>query len=143
MSIWCSWPQVGYDVHAEEPLRGGEVLTFAQGFSNHFPDSERTHELPAAIDLAHIAPWCVPGHDEPCPTCGGGHDHPEVGPWVRLSVRADAGLSFWAKDEDGNPIQERVEADVVLDEAAALRLFHDLGDWLQMPKVHPNRKVDR
>lgn len=143
MSIWCSWPHVGRDRFEDDELRGGEVLTYAQGFSNHYPDLSGDFELPAAIGLAHIAPWCVSGHDsgaEPdwiCSACGKSHEmnEGEVGDWLRLSVHAAAGLNFWAKDAEGRPTREVVGADVVLDEAAVLRLYHDLGDWLMRPKV--------
>jgi hypothetical protein len=151
MSIWCSWPWVGHDPFDGEAPRGGEVRTYAQGFSNHYPDTSGSHELPATIDLAHVAPWCVTGHDSGeapewrCSGCDESHESNErqVGAWLRLGIAAAAGLNFWAKDAEGNPTRERVDAEVVLDERAVLRLYHDLGDWLMLPKVRSAEEAKR
>lgn len=139
MSIWCSWPNVGHEEHAEEPLRGGEVRTFADGFSNHHPDLTGENELPAAVGLCHIAPWCVPGHDEDCARCKTSHDHPEVGEWVRLTVSAEDTLSWWGANEDGERPRHvgPQSMSVVMDEAAARQLAADLLEWANMPKVRP------
>ena len=49
MSIWASGPTIGRD--DEDDLREpGTVLTYAEGWSNHYPDG--TAELPATIDVA-------------------------------------------------------------------------------------------
>lgn len=144
MSIWCSWPSVGHDPwEITGPPRGGEVRTYADGFSNHHPDATGSHELPAHVGICAIAPWCVPGHDEDgndgrCAGCGERHDHPEVGEWVRLTVAAPTALSWWhAKDE--RPRREPMYAAVVMDEAAARQLAADLLAWADEPKVRPIR----
>lgn len=152
MSIWCSTDHIGtdptvmYEVgegiyqvdigagvpkgrKVEQTAQHGNVLTFAEGFSNHFPDLTGTHERPAAIGLAYIAPWCTPGHGD-CDT----HDYPECGPWLRLEV-GGRGLSFWTKDDDGNPTEENVSATVVLDEPAARELARQLLEWADRPHL--------
>lgn len=136
MSIWCSWPHVGHNNLMGEPVRGGEVRTYAEGFSNHYPTTDNTHELPAGIGLARIPVWCVPGHDDT--------DIEGIyGPWVRLSVFAEESLHWWGLDPAKRPTKAGpVHASVVLDEAAALQLYHDLGDWLMQPKVHPEEEAD-
>ena len=137
MSIWCSWPQIGHDWFGDEPMRGGEVRTYAEGFSNHYPDTTGSHELPASIDLAHAAPWCVTGHNQngenyACAGCGEHHAE-EVGAWLRLGISAKDSLSWWGEEKPSH--SGPVHADVVLDEAAVLRLSHDLGEWLMARKV--------
>lgn len=149
MSIWVSHDHIGTeniqwkDVRTGKPIPNvaerGHVLTFAQGFSNHHPNHEGTHERPANVSVAHIPPWCVPGHDDEF------DDYDEkgtVGPWLRLDVHAKESLDFWRKDDDGNPAVEELHASVVLDEAAAKALMGDLIAWLTRPKLHP-READQ
>lgn len=150
MSIWCSWDHIGTDPTVmfrvkRDGSRGrrikprperGNVLSYAVGFSNHYPDLTGSHERPAVVALADIAPWCVPGHDAgECP-CGEHHDHPDTGPWLRLEVAAPETLSFWRRD-GRKPEVLSEEATVVLDEAAARALRDDLTAWLDRPKVRP------
>lgn len=147
VSIWCSWEDIGWNpggrYHYDdgrvvnEPGRfdRGRALSYAQGFSNHHPDETGEHEAPATIGVAHIAPWCVPGHFEDC-DCGG-HDYPECGEWLRLSVDAPGALSWWTKPGEDKPRREPVHADVLLDEQAARALAADLLKWADMPKVRP------
>lgn len=169
MSIWCSWPHIGtdpsdlydlgdglvqVDIGVGKP-RGrklpkiaerGNVLSYAEGFSNHHPDLTGTHERPAIIAVAHIAPWCVPGHDQygdgyACRGCGVQHDD-EVGPWLRLEVFAPEALDFWEKDDDGNPAVTAQEASVVLDRAAVEALRDDLDAWLARTHVEVDDRAE-
>lgn len=144
MSIWISWAHIGTDPHEWRELDGtlipttaerGTVLSYAAGFSNHFPDLTGTHERPAVLALADIAPWCVPGHDETCEPCGTRHNYPDTGPWLRIEVAAPEALNFWTKDADGNPTVESEGATVILDRAAASALRDDLNRWLDRPHL--------
>lgn len=146
MSIWCSWPAVGQEpFDPAEPNRGGDVRTYAEGWSNHFPTTDGTAELPACIDLADIAPWCVPGHGQElidgawtCPGCGADHDHPETGPWLRLGVTSMASRHWWTQDGKPGPHDgPGLDTFVVMDEGAARQLRDDLTEWLERPKVQP------
>lgn len=143
MSIWCSGEPIGFEPLglAEDgalapefaEVGNGQVRSYAAGFSNHYPTTTGDYEQPAAVALASIAPWCVPGHDEPCACESGSHDHPEVGPWLRLEV-----LSHEHPWEDGGVPSGRIEgADVVLDEIAVATLRDKLTEWLEQPKVQP------
>lgn len=113
MSIWVSHGPVG-----------GDVRSCANGWSNHYPTTDGTVERPAAIDLASIPTWCVPGHDL---TEGRAR-----GPWLRLGV-------FTARHDFRDPrvVLERLSANVVMDESAVRDLVAQLTDWLDTPKVHP------
>lgn len=78
MSIWVPVADIGAtDDWGDEP--DGTVLTYADGWSNHYPDGEV--ERPATISLSTISPWCVPGnHDD-----YDAEEQDEPGPWLRLS----------------------------------------------------------
>ena len=150
MSIWCSDTTTGFDDGAEpgtpQPV-GGQVLSFADGFSNHHPTTARTKEGPAAVELASIAPWCVPGHDTDanaggCRTCHAYHDYPECGPWVRLDLNSPHALTWWNPDDLPNPQPAPIHASVVLDEAAARALAANLVAWADRPKVHPVKEAE-
>ena len=123
MSIWSSWPTIGYG-DPDEPERG-EVRSYAEGWSNHYPDDKV--ELPASAGVAHVAPWCVPGWDDHT------GDDCSVGPWLRLDIDT-AEHSFPA---GGEPTGKRVNAAVVMDEAAVRALRDDLTEWLEAKKVRP------
>lgn len=141
MSIWWSGETIGWEPETGEitwtdgsnnkptrfPARfeRGEVRTYAEGWSNHYPSADV--ERPASVNVAAIAPWCVPGHAEDC--CGG-HDAPEVGPWLRLLIDAD---------QRSGPSAEPgpMWAGVVMDAAAVEALRDDLNQWLAAPKVEP------
>lgn len=125
MSIWCSWPSIGHNDDGD-PKRG-EVLSYAEGWSNHFPTLDGSAELPASVDLAHVAPWCVPGHDE----CGSCDQAEHVGPWLRLTVFAEQALSFWTDP----PTASTVHASVSMDRAAVEALVSDLTAWLAYEHV--------
>ena len=153
MSIWCSWPHIGTDPTVmyevgdglyeleigggnkgrkpvEQRPERGNVISYAEGFSNHYPDLTGSHERPAALALATIPEWCVPGHDN-----SGVYD--VVGPWLRVEVAAPEVLNFWEKDDGGNPIVEAEGATVLLDIEAATALRDDLTKWLRQPKAMP------
>lgn len=141
MSIWCSWPIVGHEDWLDEHgPRGGQVLTYAEGFSNHHPDLGGEYERPAHVGIATIAPWCIPGHDQDgdnyaCTGCGEIHDHPDVGSWVRLTMFGERALSWWGAD--GKPTEAPIHASVVLDESAARRLAADLLEWADLHLLKP------
>lgn len=154
MSIWCSWPHIGTDptvmydagdgifevdlgdgeqARGREPVEQrperGNVLSYAEGWSNHYPDLTGEAERPAVIALASMPEWCVPGCDE-------SGDYEITGPWLRLDVAAPETLSFWTKDGE-RPTVENRGALVVLDEEAVRSLRDDLTDWLDRPKAYP------
>lgn len=123
MSIWCSWPTVGHDDESD----GGNVRSYATGWSNHFPTDDFERE--SSMDLATIAPWCVPGHHDSDGEQG------EVGPWLRL------GMVTWRHDFH-NPKRrptKQLDAAVVMDEAAVRLLRDQLTTWLELPKLHPRQ----
>jgi hypothetical protein len=109
----------------------GHVLSWANGWSNHYPDHTGEAERPAVLSTAWLPPYCVPGHREPAV------DYDAVGPWLRIEVACPEALNFWEKDADGNPVVEEEGATVVLDEEAVRSLRDDLTHWLEMDKVHP------
>lgn len=128
MSIWCSHPLIGTDPYWERDHDDppGDVRSYAEGWSNHYPDNDV--EQPAAIDTAHIAPWCVPGWWDREDELDG-----KVGPWLRLAVMT------WKHDRKTCvATDESIDASVVLDEDAVRSLVADLTDWLGTPKVHPS-----
>jgi hypothetical protein len=139
VSIWCSWEHIGTDPRDWQTAKGkpvpkkaerGTVLSYANGWSNHYPDLTGEAERPAVIALAHMPKWCVPGHDET-------GDYDINGPWLRLEVVAPETLNFWEKGDDGGPTVEEDGASVVLDEEAARSLRDDLTRWLDRPKAYP------
>lgn len=134
MSIWCSnetigWEEDGWeDVDGKpiEPTRnGGEVRSYANGWSNHYPTSDDTVEQRAHIDLATIPVWCVPGHDDES-------DYERVGEWLRLSVST---VEHNWSDPSNIKKTTPVQVDVVMDEAATRLLVEQLSEWLARPKA--------
>ena len=129
MSIWCSQEAIGFDDawrRAQKP-HGGQVRSYASGWSNHYPTTDGKVERRACIDLATIAPWCVPGHDDI-----EGFEGMACGPWLRLCLNSS--------DHDyHNPrsILGPENASVVMDEAAVREMVAQLTEWLNRPKVHP------
>ena len=136
MSIWSSADYIG-TIH-REPAQRGHVLTYAKGFSNHYPDHTGAHERPASLAVADIPEWCVPGHEHTYADFDSTDD--STGPWLRLDVNAHESLNHWVKDDHGNPTVEHINASVVLDEAAARALRDDLDAWLERPKIHPTEQ---
>lgn len=137
MSIWCSWNPVGYEEpepRRRDARRRGEVRSYANGWSNHYPTRDGKVECRASVDIAHIAPWCTPGWQQKDPglpnfTSG---DRCEVAEWLRLTV--------YTRHHDFNSGEAtnemRCEA-VVMDEEAVRALVADMTAWLDLPKVHP------
>lgn len=124
MSIWCSLPSIGHD-NWHDGIRGGEVRSYANGWSNHYPTTDGDVEQPACVDLATIPAWCVPGNED---RDGGG----ELGPWLRLSA--------YGHEHDPHAptiIVSRSSTSVVMSEPAVRQLVADLTEWLETPKVHP------
>lgn len=125
MSIWCSSEDIGFEDRQEGEPNHGQVRSYASGFSNHYPTTDGEWEAPAAVGIASIAPWCVPGWSPDDPTL----DHPLCGPWVRLDVMS------W--EHEGGKATETSYAAVVMDEAAARALAWQLLEWADRPHVHP------
>lgn len=120
MSIWCSQPSIGHDQWTDDPPVG-DVRSYAEGWSNHYPTTDGAVEQPANIDLAHTPVWCVPGHHD--------DDDERVGPWLRLGV--------YTTDHDGYTVGNPKSATVVMDEAAVTALRDQLTEWLDHPKAQP------
>jgi len=114
----------------------GSVRTYADGWSNHYPTDDV--EKPAAVSLAEIPPWCVPGHGEASE--GRGADDPEYsenpGPWLRMSL-----LTQSRRRDDGHPVIPD-GATVVINPDAARALAAALTAWADgghtMPKEGKN-----
>jgi len=104
MSIYASHEEIGED----ESGLDGTVLAYQR--SHVFPHIDHP---PAAIGLAHIPSWCVPGADDE------DDDFETVARYLRLDVR---------------PSGEMVEATVVLTEPAVRMLHEQLTGWLARPK---------
>lgn len=122
VSIWCSWEPVG---HEDGDKRGGDVRSYAQGWSNHYPTTDGQVEKPCHVGIAHIPTWCVPGHRD----ADSAEDDP-LGPWVRLDV-----VTY--DHERGKPVGGPWAHSVVMDEGAARQLAADLLAWADMEKVQP------
>jgi hypothetical protein len=87
VSIWCSREAIGYDdIFEDGATNHGEVVAYANGWSNHYPTTDGTAETPACISLATIPPWCVPGHRDE-------YAEHVVGPWLRLDLFGDEAKS--------------------------------------------------
>lgn len=130
MSTWYSWRVIGHDDDGMEPPVG-DVRSYAHGWSNHYPTTDGDVERPAWIEVDYLPPFCVPGHEDDEDTL----DEDARGPWLRLSVYALDGISFWRNTTTGEPHSE--QATVVLDETAVQALHDALGEWLAAPKVRP------
>lgn len=135
MSIWATRAEIGWDdegwvsvtgTRIEPTAAGGEVRSYADGFSNHYPTADDTVERRATIDTASIPSWCVPGNRT-------SDDDTAVGPWLRLGV---ASVRHTTTVEPAFAVADMAAA-VVLDEAAATALRDELSAWLATPKIHP------
>ena len=122
MSIWCSWPTIGRDENDEIDL-AGPVLTYWEGFGNHYPAVGQ--EFPAALGLDSIPAFCMPGSDE---------DDDDVAPWLRLCLMTTAGRTF--ENPDGNAVDRRPMIHdggrVVLSRSAVTALRDQLTEWLAL-----------
>jgi hypothetical protein len=119
VSIWIGHTPIGqgHKHFDDEERQTGNVLSFATGFSNHYPSLDGP-EQPAGVMIAHIPSWCVPGHDEEV-------DWPVSGEWLRLEVAS------WAHEwgSGGQVITGEEGATVVLDAEAARNLGKALLEW--------------
>lgn len=116
MSIFASFPDIGS--REDDDATDGTVLAY-EG-SHRYPGAADRH---AAVGLAIIPAWCVPGHDEP-----EDYDSDDLGPWVRLDVSTP--------NSDGNLRTSNAQM-VLLSETAARALAAQLVAWADQPKVHP------
>lgn len=128
MSIWCSHDTIGFD-DSEPP--SGQVRSYATGWSNHYPTTTGDVEQEASVEIAHIAPWCVPGHrDIGDEWDGTGFVY---GDWLRLDI--------YSQQHDfhsgGKPTGAPLSASVVMDETAVRELRDQLTSWLDAKKVRP------
>lgn len=115
----------------EPQCHGGEVRSYAVGWSNHYPTTDDTVERRASVDIASLAWFCVPGRSEDDADAIPPDQH-AVGPWLRLWV----GTSEHNQSKPSEVLGE-LHAAVVMDEAAVRALHEQLGEWLGVPKVHP------
>lgn len=114
---WINW--------AKRPT-GGTVRAYSKGWLNHYPTNDV--EGPAAIELATIPSWCVPGHYEEHTAAA----ERRCGPWLRMTVAAE-GDDYWKKPAE--PYYSSTT--VVLNERAAKALRDHLDEWLARPKARP------
>lgn len=127
MSIWASHVEIGADSFGDEP--DGTVLTFAEGWSNHYPGGDV--ERPASIGLATVPPWCVPGHRDDY------EDDDQPGPWLRLHLltRPSGPRSTGA---EGKRIVDG--ATVLLSPDAARALAAELVKWADLDHTMPEEE---
>lgn len=125
MSIWGTLEHIGND--GDGPTQRGTVLSYADGFSNHYPDLTGEYERPAYVQVAIVPPYCVPSHEDWT------EDDDTLGSWLRLDVQAPEPLNMRL----GEFAVEARAATVVLDEEAARSLRDELTWWLDQPKVRP------
>lgn len=126
VSIWADLEHIGTDerIHGYPPHNRGVVLSYAEGFSNHYPETGGSFEQPSAVVLSSIPAWCVPGHT-------GSEDFGVSGPWLRLDVNTAE------HDEHGQPTGARKHVSVVIDVEAARSLAQDLLEWADSRHVYP------
>lgn len=121
----------------EQKAERGNVLSYANGWSNHYPDLTGEAERPAVLATAWVPHWCVPGVEE------GDYDYEALGQWLRLEVAAPTTLNFWRKNDDGSPLMEDEGASIVLDKEAVRSLRDDLTLWLDRATVEPTPRGRR
>lgn len=105
MSIYASGEDIGMTDRGD-----------LDGTVRQYPGSSRWpghHEARGWIGIASIPGYCVPGAPEEA------EEATTVGEYLRLDIA-----------DRGDPIS----ATVVLTEAAVLKLYHQLGEWLMIPK---------
>ena len=142
MSIWITRKELGWEdegwhtMDGEEipPEKvGGEVRTYASGFSNHYPTTDDKVETRACIDTSSIPSFCVPGHRDETEDEASFYKY---GPWLRVGMHT----SRFEYDGETEYKVEPVSASVVMDEEAVRTLRDELNAWLETDKVYP--KVD-
>ena len=111
----------------------GSVRTYADGWSNHYPDDEV--EKPAAVSLAVIPPWCVPGHREDFEDPDRDVEDPEdPGPWLRMGL-----LTQSRRRDDGGPTIPDGST-VVINPDAARKLGTALLAWADGGHTQPKEQ---
>jgi len=96
-------------IYSSWPLIGADENEEADGTVLTYRSSAKfpaPDDLHTDIEIASIPAWCVPGHAD-------AEDSTDLAEYLRLRVE---------------------DADVVLSEAAVLKLYHQLGNWLMTPK---------
>jgi hypothetical protein len=127
VSIWVPIAGVGVtDYWGDDP--DGTVLTYADGWSNHYPDGEV--ERPAAVGLSAIPPWCVPGNSDAYDAEE--NEHP--GPWLRLHLLTRPSGPRATGDE---PRRIADGATVLLTPDAARALAAELTKWADLDHTLP------
>jgi hypothetical protein len=125
MSIWVSRDEIGWDTFPRRHTNiGGDVRSYATGWSNHYPTVNGKVERRASIELASIPSYCVPGHRDD-------DDWSGSGPWLRL------GVDGWRHDYHNSTEATSDSLAVVLDAGAVTALVAGLQSWLNEPKVNP------
>lgn len=141
MSIWGSQSIAGEVDHDDDPEFDGSVISYIEGWSNHYPgnlpgreDQLPDGEVPAAIWTGWMPPWCVPGRED---VEDEGLDvDTHLGPWLRLDLVMRE-VSIW----DGPIKVGNVDVhSVCLNESAVTALRDNLNEWLDREKVHPETK---
>jgi hypothetical protein len=118
VSIYSSWPGIGQDEDTD--AFDGTVRAYLG--SHHYP---LDGEPDAAVHVATIVPWCVPGHRETRV-----EEIDGVAPWLRLALHTP--------DDDGTGNRSMSNPrTVALSEVAARALAAQLIEWADTPKVHP------
>jgi hypothetical protein len=143
MSIWASITDIGED---DDGKFDGSVVSYIQGWSNHYPtspmgDTDLAGEESASVDTAWLPSWCVPGNrpTEAAPLSEWRDVDECVGPWLRLGVRCRE-VSVWTERPVTGPLQWHA---VCLNEAAVCQLRDDLSEWLEREKVHPQKELQQ
>ena len=135
------WEEGGSELGADGEWRevpgqwgeNGRVLSYCDGWSNHYPNEDSGVELPATICLAEIPSWCVPGHRD-------SEDHGVLGPWVRLDVDSPRAVTVWSPGSIHQPQPNPQHVSVILDEQAAKALRDQIDEWLDARKVFPREE---
>lgn len=124
MSIWANREHIGTDSRIPDSglHHRGVALSYAEGFSNHYPEVDGEYERPASVLVSDVPRWCVPGHEEA--------DDRTTGPWLRLDVNSE-------RHVEGRATGEPAVASVVLDVDAARALAAELLAWVEEPHVYP------
>ena len=105
MSIYASWEDLGMD---DVGMLDGTVRAYAG--SHLWPGRVEGN---GHIGIAVIPGYCIPGAPEEAEEAG------DVAEYLRLDVAGQGDM---------------ITSTVVLTEAAVLKLYHQLGEWLMIPK---------
>jgi hypothetical protein len=122
MSIWSSAENIG-ETEDERPDSQAPVLTYWEGFGNHYPAVGE--EFPGAVGIDHLPAFCAPG---------AAPDDDRVAPWLRLCLLTTGGRTFnnpHGKRETGRPMI-RDGGRVVMSRAAVQQFRNQLTEWLDL-----------